>query len=303
MDTLTSMKVFRQVVESGSFVGAAERLDLSTAMVSRHVVNIETRLHTRLLNRNSRKLSLTEPGRLYYERARSILDEIETAESELGSLGGTVRGRLRVTCPSWFAGQILADALVEFHRRYPEIVVDVSFEDRLVNLVEEGVDVGLRVIRDLRTLPQELIARPVRQLTGWVAASPEYLRLHGAPKTPEDLASHRCIAINQQQAWVLKTPDGIVEVPARVVARYRSMAGVANAAAAGLGMATLPDVILDDPLFREKLVPVLPDFAAPQATMYVVYASRKFVPLKLRAFIDFALEWDSRIGETKLPRT
>src|ERR1700730_19005920 len=136
MDTLTSIKVFRQVVESGSFVAAAERLDLSTAMVSKHVMHAENRLGVRLLTRTSRTLSLTEPGRVYFERCKTIIEDLEATELELGSLGSAPRGTLRVTCPSWFAGQRMADGLAEFHRHYPEILVDISFEDRLVGLVE-----------------------------------------------------------------------------------------------------------------------------------------------------------------------
>src|ERR1700751_6241481 len=123
MDTLTSIKVFRHVVESGSFVAAADRLDLSAAMVSKHVMHIERRLGARLLNRNSRTLSLTEPGSVYYERCKTILDDLEATELELGSLGTVPRGTVRVTCPSWFARQLLADHLAEFRRRYPQIVV------------------------------------------------------------------------------------------------------------------------------------------------------------------------------------
>lgn len=148
MDTLTSIRVFRQVVESGTFVAAAERMDLSTAMVSKHVMHVEKRLGVRLLNRNSRTLSLTEPGRVYFERCKTILEDLEATELELGSLGTAPRGTLRITCPSWFASQRMADNLAEFRRRYPEIVVDASFEDRRVDLVEEGYDLALRVTRD-----------------------------------------------------------------------------------------------------------------------------------------------------------
>src|SRR5580700_5950644 len=181
VDTLTSIKVFRQVVESGTFVAAAERMDLSTAMVSKHVAHVEKRLGVRLLNRNSRTLSLTEPGTVYFERCKAILDDLEATELELGSLGTVPRGTVRVTCPSWFARQLLADCLAEFRRRYPEVVVDVSFEDRRVDLVEEGYDLALRVTRE-SSLTAGLIARPLRPVPFFVGASLEYLKRHGAPK-------------------------------------------------------------------------------------------------------------------------
>ena len=144
MDTLISINVFRQVVESGSFVAAAERLNLSTAMTTKHIMHLEKRLGTRLLNRNSRSLSLTEPGRLYLERCKIVLAELEEAELAVGSINGAPRGTLRITCPSWFATHQMADLLAAHRRRYPDVMVDVSFEDRLVDLVEEGYDLALR---------------------------------------------------------------------------------------------------------------------------------------------------------------
>src|SRR5260370_33516536 len=135
VDALTSIKVFRQVVESGSFVAAAERLDLSTAMVSKHVMHAEKRLGVRLLNRNSRTLSLTEPGRVYFERCKTILEDLEATELELGSLGATPRGTLRITCPSWFDGQRLSDFPAQIRRDYQEEVLHVCFLDQRVCLV------------------------------------------------------------------------------------------------------------------------------------------------------------------------
>ena len=198
VDTLTSIRVFRQVVESGSFVAAAERMDLSTAMVSKHVAYVEKRLGVRLLNRNSRKLSLTEPGSVYFERCKTILEDLEATELELGSLGTVPRGTVRVTCPSWFARQRLADMLAEFRRRYPEIVVDVSFEDRVVDLVEEGYDLALRVTRRLASAGTDRSADTV--VSFFIAASREYLKRNGAPKSPEELAHHDFVAVGNIDA-------------------------------------------------------------------------------------------------------
>lgn len=291
MDTLTGIKVFLQVVESGSFVAAADRLDVSTAMVSKHVMNAEQRLGVRLLNRNSRTLSLTEPGRIYFERCKVILDDLEEAELELGSLGSTPRGTLRVTCPSWFASQRLARLLVEYRARFPDIVVDVSFEDRIIDLVEEGYDLALRVTSRLESLPAGLIARPVRSLPFLVAASRDYIKRNGAPESPEDLANHDCIAVANMESWVFTGSKGRTEVPARIVQRFRSMAGVPHAVAAGSGLAPLPQTLFEEPAFKDVLVPVLPDFPVSHTTLYLVYISRKYVPLKIRSFIDFVIEF------------
>jgi DNA-binding transcriptional LysR family regulator len=299
MDTLTSIRVFRQVVESGTFVAAAERMDLSTAMVSKHVMHVEKRLGVRLLNRNSRTLSLTEPGRVYFERCKSILEDLEATELELGSLGTAPRGTLRVTCPSWFASQRMADNLAEFRRRYPEIVVDMSFEDRLVDLVEEGYDLALRVSRD-GALPPGLIARPLRTMSFYIAASREYLKRNGAPDSPEDLAHHDFVAVGNLDTLQLTRPKGKIQVAMRVVLRYRSMGGVANAVAAGIGLAPLPAVLFEDPMFKDVLKPVLTDCPLQEPTLYAVYVSRKHLPLKIRAFIDFVQDVASKIQPLRL---
>jgi DNA-binding transcriptional LysR family regulator len=299
MDTLTSIRVFRQVVESGTFVAAAERMDLSTAMVSKHVMHVEKRLGVRLLNRNSRTLSLTEAGRVYFERCKTILEDLEATELELGSLGTAPRGTLRITCPSWFASQRMADNLAEFRRRYPEIVVDVSFEDRRVDLVEEGYDLAMRVTRD-GELPPGLIARPMRTMSFFIAASHEYLKRHGTPASPEDLARHDFIAVGNFNSLQLMGPKGKTEVPMRVVLRYRSLGGVANAVAAGIGLAPLPDILFEDPIFKDVLKPVLTDYPLQEPTLHLVYVSRKHLPLKIRAYIDFIQEIASRIQPPRL---
>src|ERR1700740_1261790 len=299
MDNLTSIKVFRQVVESGSFVAAAERMDFSTAMVSKHVMHAERRLGVRLLNRNSRTLSLTEPGRVYFERCKTILEDLEATELELGSLGTAARGTLRITCPSWFASQRMADNLAEFRRRYPEVVVDASFEDRMVDLVEEGYDLAMRGTRD-GALPPGLIARPLRTMSFFIAASHEYLKRNGAPESPEDLARHDFVAIGNLDSLSVKGPKGQIEVPLRVVLRYRSLSGVANAVAAGIGLAPLPDLMFEDPAFRDALQPVLTAYPLQEPTLHIVYVSRKHLPLKIRAYIDFVQEKASTIQPPRL---
>jgi DNA-binding transcriptional LysR family regulator len=302
MDTLTSMKVFRQVVESGSFVAAAEHLNLSTANVSKHVMSLEKRLGVRLLNRSSRALSLTEPGRVYFERSKTIVDELETAELELGSLNTTPRGTLRITCPSWFATQRIADTLALYRQTYPDVVVDVSFEDRIVDLIQEGYDLALRVTAHPEALPADQVARPVRQMAFYVGASRKYIERNGAPKSLQDLGSHDLVAVGNLSSWVFETADEKREVSARTVIRYRSMAGVAHAVAAGMGLARLPAHFFKDPQFKDVLTPVLTDHPVGQTTLYIVYVSRKFVPLKIRTFADFLILELARREKTRQRR-
>src|SRR3977135_947465 len=191
MDTLLSMRVFRQVIESGTFVGAAERLSLSTAMTSKHLMHLEKHLGTRLLNRSSRSLSLTESGKLFFERCKAILEEVEEAELAVGSVSGVPRGTLRVTAPSWSASRLMVDLVAAYRQRCPEVVLDISFEDRFVDLVEEGYDLAIRATAD--QLPAGLIARPLRPMPFVIVASKEYVKRCGAPQSPGDLPQHACV--------------------------------------------------------------------------------------------------------------
>jgi DNA-binding transcriptional LysR family regulator len=303
VDTLMSIKVFRTVVELGSFVGASERLDLSAAMVSRHVMHVEERIGVRLLNRNSRTLSLTEAGAVYFERCKTILDDLEATELELGALGTAARGNLRITAPSWTAGQRMANLLAEYRSHCPEVVVDMSFEDRVVDLVEEGYDLALRVARSPDRLSPGLIARPVRPAVFHIAASHEYLKRKGIPQSLKDLDNHDFVAPGSQNALTFAGPQGSLVVPMRVVLRYRSIGGVANAVAAGIGLGPVPALLFDDPVFKNVLIPVLAEHTIGDVTMYFVYVSRKYVPLKIRTFVDFFLEYVSRFPRPKSAAT
>ncbi|HEY4442770.1 MAG TPA: LysR substrate-binding domain-containing protein [Steroidobacteraceae bacterium] len=295
MDTLLSMKVFRQVVESGSFVGAAERLNLSTAMTSKHLMHLEKHLGTRLLNRSSRSSSLTESGKLFFEHCKVILEEVTEAEVAAGSVSGVPRGTLRVTAPSWGATRLMVDLLAAYRQRYPEVVVNISFEDRFVDIVADGYDLALRSTAD--ELPAGLIARPLRAMSFVFAASKEYLQRCGVPQSPEDLANHDCVMIGNGQSWSLTGPNGNIEAPARVVLRFESMSiAVTHAVCAGIGLAPLPRMALEDPMFKDVLFPVLTNYRFKQRHIYAVYVSRKHLPLKIRTFVDHVVEF------TKIPR-
>jgi DNA-binding transcriptional LysR family regulator len=294
MDTLTSINVFRQVVESGSFVGAADRLDLSTAMVSKHVMSIEKRLRVRLLNRNSHKLSLTEPGKLYFERCKGILKELEHAEQELESLSSAPRGTLRVACCETCIPSLgFAGVLAEYRRRWPEVVLDISYVDGAVDMVEEGYDLALRLVSD-ESLPEGIVARPVRSIPFRLAASRAYLERHGVPKVPEDLSRHDVVTAGGLASLSIAGPEGTVEIPLRVAVRCRTMAGVAITVAGGVGLGLLPVAMCNDPIFMNVLRPVLSDFRLKEQTLYLLYPGRKHLPFKARAFIDLLLESGAR---------
>jgi DNA-binding transcriptional LysR family regulator len=165
----------------------------------------------------------------------------------------------------------------------------MSLEDRIVDIAAEGFDLALRVSQE--DLPVGLLARRVRPVRFLIAASREYLKRNGIPRSPEELSRHNCVAIGDFDTWPLTGAKGTIEVPARVVLRFRSVSGVADAVAAGIGIAPLPEVYLEDPAFRDVLTPVLPDYPLRKATLYAVYASRRYIPLKIRGFIDHLLEY------------
>jgi DNA-binding transcriptional LysR family regulator len=296
MDTLLSMKVFRQIVESGSFVGAAERLGLSTTITSKHLMHLEKHLGTRLLNRSSRSLSLTESGKLFFDRCKDILEDVEEAELVAGSVSGVPRGTLRVTAPSWSATRSMLDMVAAYRERYPEVVVDLSFEDRFVDLVEEGYDLAIRATSD--PPPATLIARPLRPMPFVIAASREYLQRRGVPQSPEDLAQHDCLMIGNGHSWHLTGPNGDIDVPARVVLRFGSSmsVAVAHAVCAGIGLAPLPRLIFEDPMFKDALCPVLVKYPLRHPHLYALYVSRKHLPLKIRTFLDHLIE------KTRIPQ-
>jgi DNA-binding transcriptional LysR family regulator len=253
-------------------------------------MHMEKRLATRLLNRSSRSLSLTEAGRLFFERCKIILDEVEEAEYAVGSVSGAARGTLRVTCPSWTASsRRFGDVLLAYRKRCPEVIVDVSFEDRLVDLIEEGYDLALRCTAG--SPPAGLIARPLRALPFVIAGSLEYLKRCGAPSAPEDLARHDCIMLDTSPHWHLSTPKGRVEAPGRIVLRVRSPTAAAQAARAGVGLAPVPVTLLEDPMLGDDLRAVLLDYPFEAPMLYAVYVSRKHVPPKIRTFIDHVIEY------------
>jgi DNA-binding transcriptional LysR family regulator len=260
-------------------------------MTSKHLMHLEKHLGTRLLNRSSRSLSLTESGKLFFERCKGILEEMEEAESAVGSVSGVARGTLRVSLPSWAATRLVVEFVAAYRQRYPEVVLDLSFEDRVVDIIEEGYDLAIRAT--LNQPPAGLIARPLRPMSFVIAASRDYVKRCGVPKSPGDLAQHDCIMIGNGQSWLLTGPNGDIEAPARVVLRFGSMTvAVAHAVCTGIGLAPLPRILFEDPMFRDSLCPVLAEHPLRHLDLYAIYVSRKHLPLKIRTFVDHVFEYD-----------
>ena len=297
MDKLTSMKVFRQVVESGSFVGAADRLGISTPMVSKHVMAIEKRAQLKLLNRNAHGLSLTEPGKVYFERCKSILEDLQQAEEELESLRNAPSGTLRIAfCDRCVPGLGLARDLAEYRRRYPQVMLDLSFPHVDGGCAADRYDLAFR-LADAADLPPNLVARPIRRVPYRLVASPAYLERRGVPKTPDDLKAHDFVTSAGFDSLTLEGPQGRVQIPLQNALRCRTMADAAIAVASGVGIAALPAALCSDPAFARVLRPVLSEFRLPESTLYLFYRSRTHLPLKARKLIDLVLESSARTGE------
>jgi DNA-binding transcriptional LysR family regulator len=287
MDKLAAMQVFVRVVEAGSFVKAAGQLGISTTAVSRLVADLETHLGTRLLQRTTRRLSLTVAGSAYFERCQQIIGAIDEAESLVGLEAQRPYGTLRVSAPVAFGALHLAPLLAAYGARYPEVRIDIALADRIVDLVDEGFDVAIRIAG---RLADTLVARRLTTVRIAVCAAPEYLRRHGTPRAPADLARHNCLLYTLTERpgeWTFEGPHGSQTV--KVAGSLRSNNGdlLHNAALAGEGIVVQPTFIVGDDLRQGRLVHVLPRHRQPDLAAYAVYPTRRHLPAKVRSFVDF----------------
>jgi len=291
MDRLAAIQVFAQVVESGSFAKAADRLGLSTSAASRQVADLEAHLQTRLLNRTTRRVSLTESGQQFYERAVQLMTDLAEAEQEASSAAVVPRGTIRLTTSVNFGVRHVAPAIAEFLERHPDVRFDVSLSDRVVDLVEEGLDLAIRIGPPGA---DNLVARKLGETRMVPCASPGYLARHGAPKTPEDLAHHNCFTyeyVSPRQVWRFRDRSG-AERAVRVAGRLHSNNGdlLAEVAARGAGIVFEPAFIVGPEVRAGRLVPLLQDFEPLPVPIYALYPSRKHLSAKVRRFVEFLIE-------------
>ena len=291
MDRLDTMEAFVRVADARSFSEAARRLRLSKSVVSRQVSALETQLGARLFHRTTRSLSLTEIGLAYYERCSRILAEIEEANLSVSNLQAEPRGKLRINAPMSFGVLHLAPMLPRFLERYPQIDIDMAMNDRFVSLVDEGFDVAVRIgkLED-----SSLIARYLAPIRVIVCASPTYLKRHGTPNTPADLATHCCLTysnVASPDEWSFQTLEG-KRWPVEVKGCLRVNNGdtLREAALGGAGIVTLPSFIVGRDLQAGTLVSLLSDYVAQDLPLHAVYPHNRHLSPKVRAFVDFLLE-------------
>ena len=291
MDRLAAIQVFAQVVEAGSFARAADRLGLSTSAASRQVADLESHLQTRLLNRTTRRVSLTESGQQFYERAVQLMADLAEAEQEASSAAVVPRGTIRLTTSVNFGVRHVAPAIAEFLERHPDVRFDVALSDRVVDLVEEGLDLAIRIGPPGA---DNLVARKLGETRMVPCAAPGYLAKRGAPKTPEDLAHHNCFTyeyVSPRHVWRFRDRSG-AERAVRVAGRLHSNNGdlLAEVAARGAGIVFEPAFIVGPEVRAGRLVPLLQDFEALPVPIYALYPSRKHLSAKVRRFVEFLIE-------------
>jgi DNA-binding transcriptional LysR family regulator len=294
MDRLTGLTVFAQVAESGGFSAAARRLSMSTTMVSNHVQALEDRLGARLLNRTTRRVSLTDVGRAYYERSRRILTDLEEADQAAGLLQSTVRGTLRLYVGVHLM-QFFAPVVVEFLERHPEASIDLNSGERNVDMVEEGLDLAIRAVQPADT---NVI---LRKLASWhhiLCCAPSYLEKHEAPRELEDLSHHNCLRFSLYafgDEWHFTGP-GEAQVSVKVAGNLvTNNAAVLRASAlAGQGIIMAPTFIGAEDLQAGRLVRLLPDHRAVDFAINATYPTRHHLSTKVRSFLDLAAEHMAR---------
>lgn len=297
MEHLKDIAIFASVVEQGGFTAAADQLEISKAAVSKYVGRLEQRLGARLLNRTTRRVTLTEAGEALYRRCVIALSDLEEAENEVMQLSGAPRGHLRVSVPVYFGEMYLAPHLNTFRRRYPEVQLDLDFDNRIVDLVKERFDVAIRITQ---LGDSSLVARRIADCPLAVCAAPKYVALHGKPATPAQLREHDCLSYSLERTpneWRFRKPGGRwIPIAVKGSIRCNNDIALKQAVIDGMGIRLLPRMFIEHELQRGVLIELLNDYELPPLKLYAVFPSRKNLLPKARVFIEFL---DETFGNKK----
>ncbi|GHB43585.1 transcriptional regulator [Pseudovibrio japonicus] len=309
MEHIGALPVFVAVVENKGFAAAGRQLGVSKSAISKRISLLEEYLGARLLNRSTRNISLTEAGEQYYARAVDALAAAQEAEKAVSQLQGKPKGRLKLNAPMTFGRLHIAPLIPKFLKLNPEISIDMIMDDRRVDLIDGGFDLA---IRGGRLDDSSLIARKIAPCYNVLAASPKYIEKHGAPTVPEDLHQHNCLHyayFSDHQEWSLEGPEGVIRVETSGNFQVNNGDALAVAVLGGCGIGRLTTFTAGEYLRSGQLVQILPRYKLPVQTMYAVFPERKYLPSKVRAFIEFISEeiggdvpyWDE--GLPQLSRT
>ncbi len=297
MDKLTSMNVFVKVARAGSFAAAARELGISRAMATKHIMFLEKQLHTRLFNRTTRSLSLTEAGAAYLERCQEVLLDVEEMEAAITHLQHEPRGVLKISAPPVIGATQIAPALTDYMKEYPHIDVDMALHGGHTDLIEEGFDIGIWLGELSDT---SLVARKLARSQLVVCASPDYLAQKGVPEQPEDLEEHSCLvnwAMAPRNKWLFKGVLGKLEIKVSGRMQANMADPIRIGAINGLGIVMLPRYIVGRDIEKGKLQPILEDYAIDPMPIHAVYPHRKYLSTKVRIFIEYLQAWlPNRVG-------
>jgi len=290
MDKLTSMRAYLQVARLGSFSAAAEAMGLSKAMVSRHVSRLESELGVQLINRTTRHLSLTEVGIAYRDRVREIFNDIEETELAVSTLSSEPRGTLRVMAPTSFGSFHLSRAIADYRRLYRRVSIDLILTERTPDLVEEGLDMAIRIgsLDD-----SSMVARKLAETRSVVCAAPEYLENHGIPRDPAELVNHNCLIYTPRhpaEHWQFQSGGEVFDAAVRGDFRSNVADALRIAAIRGCGLAQLPAYAVGLDVRAGRLRAVLEDYAPPARLIHAVYLHRRHLSAKVRTFVDFLVK-------------
>lgn len=290
MDRLDAMQLFVRVAELGSFAAAAQQIGVARSVVTRQIAGLETHLGIKLMVRSTRRLALTSAGTAYLEKCRVILNLVEAAETGVAEERQTPRGSIRISLPLSYGLKRLAPLLLDFSRRYPEVVLDMDYSDRRINLIEEGIDLAVRVTRQLDAGD---VARRIGSSHMMVLAAPAYLSRHGAPRHPAELAHHLCLGYTNAGSatvWQFIVDGQLENFQVRSHLNANNGDVLTEAAAQGLGITCQPDFIAEDFLTSGRVVKVLDDFPSPELGIYAMLPSNRHVPHRVRVLMDTLAE-------------
>lgn len=296
MNQLQAMRIFAAVVECGSFSKAAERLNISTTAASKHVSDLERHLQAHLLLRSTRRLTVTAQGQDYFERAQKILLQLDEADAVASETASTPTGFLRISLPVSFGMRFVAPLIPLFTERYPLVSLDLTFADHMVDMVEEGIDVAIRIAFDIAPT---LVARKLADIRIVACASPAYLLEHGYPLVPGDLKNHRCIAYSNNasgEVWHFRDASGMLPVPFKSVFQANFGEMIREMTLAGAGIAMQPTFIIGDDLRSGRLIHVLSDYDQEPRGVYAVYQTVARRTSSVRAFVEFLREHFKQTG-------
>jgi len=290
MDTVIGMRTFVAVVDTGSFTVAAERLGISKALTSKYVGQLEEHLGVRLLNRTTRKLSVTEVGQAYYQRCRQLLDDLDELESAVRQQQASPQGELRVAAPVLFGESYLTRAVADYLKSQPGVSVELVLADRFVNLVEEGFDLAVRIGK---LADSSLIARKLAQLQVVLCAAPEYLAKAGVPRRLEDIEVHNCVIdtnIDEPDYWHFSRRGESQRIKVSGRFRVNSAQSVREMVLAGMGIGLCPRYVVADDLEQGRVQHLLPSYKTTEYGIYAVYPHNRHLAAKVRTFVDFLVE-------------